>query len=341
MPETADKLGVGVIGLGNSGWHYHAADSVANSEACRVTAVCARDPERAAAAGSTFGARAYTQWSQLLADPEVDIVVVALPHNLHLSATIEALDAGKQVIVEKPMAMTTGEADAMIVAAERAGRMLTVFQQRRWEADCSAIVDAIRSGVIGDVWRVEVCRSHRGKYAVAGADSPHTGDTALEWPQWRAYGGGVGLLIAPHLVDHVLTAVGLPVRTVSGRRHIHDGDEVEHYLQVDVEFDGGVQGRVEAFREFGSAPRWSVYGTAGTIVSRDGSEVVIRGRDAEPRTVGPLPPLRGCPEFYDAFAAAVRTGGPPPVTAAEGRAVVRVLELAATSAEQGGQPLRM
>ena len=331
----------GLIGLGNSGWFYHAQEHLSRSDRYELVAVCSRDESRARAAAERFGGRPFTDWRRLVAADDVELVVVALPHHLHREVAVAAAEAGRHVLVEKPMAVTTEDADDMLAAAAEAGVVLSVFQQRRWEEDVQTLRRLLDDGVAGDVWHVEVARSHAGRYRTAGADRPHAGDSVLPWPHERASGGGISWLVGPHPVDQLLHLVDAAPASVSGRVHREPGDEVEHYIAADVTFDDGVTGRVSVFRRPGIAPpRFVVYGTRATLMATDGTEVVVQPVEGERRVVGGLrrPSLEG-QQVYDGLYETIRHGAPLPVTPEEGRAAVHVLDLALRSAANGSVPL--
>ncbi|MVA74979.1 hypothetical protein GC722_02895 [Auraticoccus sp. F435] len=330
-------IGVGIIGLGNSGWFYHAEGTLEHSPDYDVVAVSARRPERTAEAARRFGATGHATWLDLVHDERVDLVVVATPHDQHAPMTIASLEAGKHVVVEKPMASTRAEAEAMMAAAQRSGRILTVFQNRRWEPSFQIIRQLLAEGAIGQVWRSEERRMHRGRYTVSGSERAHAGTEPAAWAHSTAGGGGVVNLIAPHLVDHQLLLHGGLPECVSATMHRYEGDEVEHHGDVRLHYGDGVVARIEVFRECDvDLPKWAVFGSAGTIVADDfdALRLVRPGRDVV-RFDG-LAPLQACDEFYESLARAVHGDGPVPVDPQEAAAVVRVLEAAHRSAASGG-----
>ncbi len=333
-----NAIGVGVIGLGNSGWYYHAQSTLEPSKDFDVVAVSAQRAERTQAGADRFGAVGYQNWHDLIADDRVELVIVATPHDLHAPMAIAALEAGKHVVVEKPMATTKAQCDAMIAAAKSAGRILSVFQNRRWEPSFQIIKDLIGSGELGTVWRTEERRMHAGKYTVAGTDRAHAGTEPAAWAHTTAGGGGVSYLIAPHLIDHQLQLHGTPT-TITAQMHTFASDDVEHYLDLHLHYPQ-VLCRIEVFRELAfDLPKWAVFGTRGTVVCHDFGTLIHTRADGSVREYGGLAPLQGCDEFYDDLAAAIRGAGPEPVCAQDGALVVQVLELAHRSAAQGGIPL--
>lgn len=334
-------VGVGLMGLGNSGWFYHAEANLTQSSRFRLVGVCAAGLARSQQAALAFGCRAYGQWDEMLADPAVELVVIALPHHLHRDAAIAAAAAGKHVLVEKPMAVTVAEADEMIAAAVAGGVILTVHQQRRWEEDLQQILRMVRAGEVGQPWRIQVTRCHSGRYRTASKESPHTGAEFLPWAHEKASGGGISSVVGPHPADALLQLAGEPIRSVAGQVHMRPDEDVDDFVGAEVLFQSGLQGRLEVYRQPGvPPPRFVVYGSEGTIVGADSTTVVVHRFDGTKTVVDGLSrPGRLGKEVYDGLYEAIRNGTLPPVTAAEGRAVVEVLELALRSADGGGVPL--
>ncbi|HET91251.1 MAG TPA: Gfo/Idh/MocA family oxidoreductase [Chloroflexi bacterium] len=129
MRFVEHAIGVGIVGCGRIS-DLHALGYQGREDA-RIVAVCDTKRGRAREKGAAWGidrARVYTDYHQLLADPGVDLVELLVPHHLHAEMTVAACAAGKHVSVQKPMALTTAEADRMIEAAERAGVVLRVYE---------------------------------------------------------------------------------------------------------------------------------------------------------------------------------------------------------------------
>jgi predicted dehydrogenase len=336
----ADPVRVALVGLGNSGRFYH-LPHLRSDPRFDLRAVAASSPATLAAADLPPGVDRVFGWADAVARDDVDLVVLALPHHLHHPAARAALDAGHHVLVEKPLAVTTTEADDLLARARAAGRVLAVHHQRHWEDDARRLADLVRSGALGEVWHVAAHRGHQGPYVTHGPDAPHAGDRPVAWVTRREAGGGVGRLIGPHPIEHVLDLAGAQVVAVAGRRHLAPGEDVEDWLAVDLTLTGGRTARVEVARRLGAGlPRFVVRGSAGTAVAPDGTRVDVLLHDGRAWTVtGLAPPGVLGAEVYDDVHAAIRSGRRLRVPVERARDVVAVLEAAEVSAARGGAPV--
>ena len=192
MPQG--PIRVGIAGLGRSGWDIHASLLAPLSDQYQVIAVVDDDADRRAEAVERFDCQAYTGYAQLLADPAVELVVVALPSFLHADATIAALAAGKHVVCEKPMAVSLAEADAMIDAARSHDRLLTIFQQRRYDPAFAKIQEIIASGRLGRIVQIRMAESRFSR--------------RWDWQTLQKFGGGSLNNTGPHLMDQALQLFG-------------------------------------------------------------------------------------------------------------------------------------
>ena len=145
----SNVLSVGIIGAGGIAQSHMRA--IHENDNIRLVAAMDVDAARAVAAAEKYGARAYTSPSDLLGDPEVEAVHVCTPHSLHGDQVTSAAEAGKHVLVEKPMALTLTECDRMIEACEAAGKILMVGQVLRYYPVNRMIRKMISDGVIGNV----------------------------------------------------------------------------------------------------------------------------------------------------------------------------------------------
>ena len=139
----------GILGPGTIAKAFAAA--LPHSETGRLVAIATRDPGRAGLAEAFPGARVLAGYDALVNDPEVEAIYVATPHPAHAEWTIRAAEAGKHVLCEKPIAVSSHEAEAMMVAARKAGTFLGEAFMYRLHPQTTKLVGMIRSGVIGDV----------------------------------------------------------------------------------------------------------------------------------------------------------------------------------------------
>jgi len=164
-------LQVAVIGCGHVAWHRHLPEFASNPRV-RLSAVCDADEANRLAASNKFGARAYADWQELLADPDVQAVSVCLPNHLHAAVTIAALRAGKHVLCEKPMATSLAHADEMIAASQAANRMLTVALQQRFMTVHARAKQKLHSGRLGAALTFATSYAHAGPTLAAGDSAP-------------------------------------------------------------------------------------------------------------------------------------------------------------------------
>ena len=141
-------LDVALLGFGLAGRVFH-APLVEATPGLRLHTVVSSDPAKVASAYPQ--ARVLTDPQAAFADPDIDLVVVATPNHTHAPLALAALAAGKHVVVDKPFALDLAEARAMIEAADRAGRRLSVFHNRRWDADFLALRALLAEGRLGEV----------------------------------------------------------------------------------------------------------------------------------------------------------------------------------------------
>jgi predicted dehydrogenase len=194
-----DKHGFAVIGIkGVGGTHIKGIQSLPNAQ---LVALVDIDEAAVKARAAEVGALAFTHYEEMLRLPEVEIVNIATPHPLHPEMAIAAMQAGKHVIVEKPMAVTTREAEQMVEVSRRTGRKLGVNYQSRVSARNRAVREIIRND-LGDLYRMT---------SVSGGVRTQAYYESGAWrATWDQEGGGVLVNQAPHNLDLFAWFVGLP-----------------------------------------------------------------------------------------------------------------------------------
>lgn len=177
---------VGYGGMGH--WHYN---GICLTDRVKFIGTYDINPQRMELALSEGMEKAYGSYEELLADKDVDIVVVATPNNFHLPLTCQALEAGKTVVCEKPVAMSSEELQIMMDTAARTGSLFTIHQNRRMDADYLLMRQAVEKGQLGNVFEIE---------------SRVTGSRGIPegWRQYQVAGGGMMLDWGVHLIDQLM-----------------------------------------------------------------------------------------------------------------------------------------
>ncbi|MCL2192955.1 MAG: Gfo/Idh/MocA family oxidoreductase [Treponema sp.] len=225
-------ISVAIIGTGNIS-RMHIDGYLAFPERCKITHLVDIVPEKAEGVNKTRGLDAHVSVShkEILDDPGIDLVSICTPPFCHAEIVIDFLKAGKNVIVEKPMAVSLQECDAMIAAQRESGKLLSVIAQNRFRDPISGLKKVLDSGLIGKVVHAQVeslwWRGH------CYYD--------LWWRgTWEKEGGGCTLNHAVHHIDMLCWMLGLP-RNVSAMlsNAAHDNAEVEDISVAALRYDGG------------------------------------------------------------------------------------------------------
>lgn len=244
---------VGLVGYGFAGRGFHAY-LINRVPDLRLVAVATRAAERRARAQQDYGVATFATLDDLLERGGIDLVVLATPHNTHAPLAIQAMDAGKHVIVDKVMCLNTSEADAMIAASERNGVLLSVFQNRRWDWDYLTVKKVLEDGLIGEPYLFET--------AVLRYRAPRG------WRGNAEAGGGLLYDWGAHLIDHALQLVPGPVTSVTGDLQYRGwGAEIGSYGRVILRFASGVLYTIELSNLARyDRPRWLILGERGSLV---------------------------------------------------------------------------
>ncbi|MFD1210856.1 Gfo/Idh/MocA family oxidoreductase [Arthrobacter sp. GCM10027362] len=329
-----------LIGFGLSGRDFH-APFIQADPAYSLDFIVTGSPERAARARAAYpdtavAARAEEVFGQA---GRLDLVLVCTPPASHVELAETAIGHGLNVVVDKPFAPTAAEGEALIEQARRAGVVLSVYQNRRWDGDYLTLKQLVDAGELG---RVHLFESRFERW------SPH-GLRSWKGTSGIAEGGGILFDLGSHLIDQALQLFG-PVSTVYGEtaRHIGDGSDADDDAFVSLLHESGVRSHLSMnLISALSVPRFHVLGSeaAYTKWGLDSQEAALAagllptnpGYGAEPEeawgTLGmpghtrKVPAQRGAyPEFYRQLAAALQGKGPVPVDPADAVAVLRIIE---------------
>jgi predicted dehydrogenase len=352
-----------LVGYGLAGSAFH-APLITTIEDFSLDIIVTANPERQQRAQARYpGARIVASADELWRSAdELDLVVVASPNRTHVPLATTALRTGLPVVVDKPLCATAAEALALANLADEVGRMLSVYQNRRWDSDFLTLRGLIEAGELGDLWRYE-SRFERWRSTPSGL--------------WRESGdpaevGGLLYDLGSHLVDQALVLFG-PASSVYAEVLVRRaGAQTDDDSFVALEHASGV--RSHLWMNVIAAqpgPRFNVLGSVANFVKYglDPQEMRLRNgeRPGQPGDAGPadgpprqwgeepesawgtltrpgaasgptqrvVPSIPGdYPAYYRGVAAALGDAAPPPVTAREAAATTAILEAARESARQ-------
>jgi predicted dehydrogenase len=301
----------------------------------------------------------YTDLAGLLADPDVDVVVITTPPNNHFEQTKAVLEAGKHVLTEKPFVPTVAEAEKLIEIAKKNQRLICVYQNRRWDTDFLLVKHLIADGTLGRILDVD---THFDRYR---ADAPTNWKGQLDISQ----GGTAVFDLGTHLIDQAYVLFGMPQavhgRLLSQREARASETTMPDSVSAELIYDNGlivrvrigvlsveteqprfwVRGSKGSFRKTGLDPQEDAL-KAGTAPTSEGfgredpasMRLVVLGEDGKAK-VQAVPDLQ--PQtysaFYQAFGKAVESGSDKdvPVKASEARDVLKIIEGVVESAKTG------
>ena len=276
----AERLRIGIIGVGGiSNRHIRSflespdaeIAALVDTDAARFQAIKERSPE-------LVDIPVYNNYKDMIAVGGIDAVVISTPHTLHYQQTIDSLDAGLHVLIEKPMVCTTQHAKSVLKKAGEVGKVVMIAYQRHFQSQYRYIRDTVSSGALGEVTFVSALQCQKWKKAVAGT-----------WRQVPELSGGGQLNDSgSHLLEIILWTSGLTAKSVQA--YINNCDTpVDINSALSMEFTNGAQGTVSIV---GDAPCWhedfTIWGTKGVIFYRNG-KLVYCNENGETIEPGDLP----------------------------------------------------
>lgn len=248
------KIKLGIIGFGGMGkWHSENAPRAG----VEIAAVC--DIEEAKQQDAIErGFKLYKTAEELLADEEVNTVILTVPNHLHKEMCIKAAEAGKNVITEKPAALNVQELDEMEAACKKAGVFFTAHQNRRWDRDMLTVKKAYDENLLGNIFTIE--------------SKLHSGNGYMhEWHIYKKYGGGMIYDWGVHLIDQILFMMpDVKIKSIYADIQNVLHEEVDDYFKIIMKMENGITVHIELstyILEY--QPRWLVGGDKGTMIVRN------------------------------------------------------------------------
>ncbi len=259
------SIKIGVIGMGRIAQDVH-CPMICCTEGVELAGVYDIIDKRRQFAEEHYGVKAYSDLDLFLTESGADLVIISTPTNTHHDLAVKMMKAGKHVVVEKPIALSTAEADDMIAVAEENGVIISSFQNRRWDSDYLTIRKVIEDGLLGEVFAIE---SRINSYGSSEGYAVREFDT--RWRLQKAYGGGVLYDWGSHILDQLLQMVPSPVKSVYGQMGgFVWTNEVDDYFKCLIRFENGVVAQAEASGVSRyPVPRWYVIGDKGTAVKNN------------------------------------------------------------------------
>ena len=345
-------IGIGILGYAPSVGPLHGLGTEATA-GLGLRAVCDSSPKRLEEALRDFpGVQTYNEAHQMAEDPDVNLVIIATPPNSHADLCLQMMAGGKHVICEKPLALNRRETDAIVQMADERGVHLSCHQNRRWDPDFLAIRQALKDGLIGNLFYLE---SFVGGYhhpcGYWHSDAQVSGGTSYDW--------------GAHYLDWIVALMPYDIEGVIGTRHKRVWHDVTNADQerIQIRFSEGqeaefVHSDIAAARK----PKWYLLGQEGAIVGdwRDIStyeidpvqyfrrhdipatemvpELIIHRRhhDGNIVRIKPSIPVREPYPFHGNLADHLLWGEPIAAPLADSVKVVAILEAAARSMANGG-----
>lgn len=250
---SSQPVKAGVIGLGRSGWYLHLQVMKGMEGKFEVAAVADPLEERRNEAIEATGCTAYADPEELINDDRIELVVVATPSHTHADLTVKALEAGKHVLVEKPMSVNVEEADRMIEAAKKNDRLLTVYQLRRLDPDYLRLKEIIDSGILGPLVMIRLARnSYRRRN---------------DWQTLRKFGGGMLNNWGSHIVDQGLQLLdGRVTRFFADLQQTVSAGDADDHVKIVMKGESGLVVDVEVSSCVGyPGPEYWVVGKYGSL----------------------------------------------------------------------------
>lgn len=342
-------MNIGIIGTGGIG-RLH-AEAIRAMDGGKLHSIHHPDTQKSAALAAAYGVPCIASLADFLADPALDLVTVATPSGAHLDPCLAALAAGKHVLCEKPLEVSTARIDTLGEAAQRSGKTLSAILNRRFTPAMDAFKQACDQGRFGRVTSASC-------YVKWFRDQAYYDSAA--WRGTRALDGGGALMNQGiHAVDALLHLAG-PVRAVRalGACLAHERIEVEDAAVALLEFESGALGVIEAstcaWSEGGQPARIQICGTRGSAFLADERFEVWDFIDAAPgddhirqhlmasgtASLGGNDPKAITSSQhrrnFEEVVGAIRTGREPATTVREARKAVALIEAIYQSAAEGG-----
>ena len=338
--SSSSSIRVGLIGYGYAGKTFH-APLLRAVPGFRLAVVGSSRPERVLAEIPNV---TVCSAIEAATHPELDLVVIATPNESHFPLAAAAIQAGKHVVVDKPFTLDLAEARQLVARAKEHHRLLSVFQNRRWDSDILAAKSILSAGSLGTVVQFE---AHMDRFRPL---------VRQRWREDPGPGAGLWFDLGPHLIDLTLHLFGLPESVLSSFAILRPGGKTDDWAHVQLLYPGMRAVLNATLLSSGGVARTLLHGTQATwakygadVQEKQLVEGVIPGTkgfgdDSDPgilfdgatgqRTEIPVPPADQI-GYYIGMRDAILGHGPVPVSPESAIAVMALLETSFASGKQG------
>ncbi len=253
----ANPIKLGMVGIGRAGWGMHCTEIEDKKDMFEIVAACDILPERCEKMKERYNCRTYHDIHDLVKDPDVEIVDIATRSCDHYMHAKLALEAGKDVLLEKPFCETYAEACALCELAESLGRKIYARHNRRFEAAFNTIREIQQSKLLGDIYEIHITRNSYQRRD--------------DWQTLSEFGGGQLLNWGPHIIDQSLQFLDEKAQVIaSDLKHVTAGGDCEDHLSilfkgengtvVSMQISGGIAVKCPDYEAFGTKGSLRVYG---------------------------------------------------------------------------------
>ncbi|CAB3765108.1 oxidoreductase [Paraburkholderia humisilvae] len=339
----SSPLKIGLMGYGFAGATFH-APVIAHCGRAQVAAIATGQPDKARA--DFPQATIVPDLDALLALADVECVVIATPNDTHFELAKRTLEAGKHVVVDKPVTLSAADARTLASLAQSRKRVFAPFHNRRWDGDFLTVRALLESGELGRVTHFE---SHFDRFRP---------EIRQRWREDATRGGGLLFDLGPHLIDQALALFGVPETVYATVKAHRDHASAPDYVHLQLGYAAHeVVLHASALTAL-AAPRFTIHGTRGSYLKYGldtqedqlkaglrpgdagfggGNEAgTLRVLDGEQEVERTSPTRDGAyADFYRALAASIQDGAPFPVSAQDAVDVMTVIELAQRSDNEG------
>ena len=328
---------VGLLAYGAIGDEHNQA--VLTTPGLTTVAVCDQKAERISAALKISpDAKVFSDADEMLESKLLDLVIISTPPNTHAHWAKKALSLGINVILEKPMALTTAECDQLMALAKEKGLLLVVYQNRRYDSDFLTIQKALADGVIGEVFHYEAF--------VGGYGKP-----CSFWHSDKLISGGAIFDWGSHFIDQIMTLLPYPIDHISGlnqKRHWHHISNADHAQVVITYKDGKQAVFINSDLAAARKAKFHLLGTMGSLTGNwdqqagdtpaDLPAIITLTKSTGESMI--LPAIKAAPNaFHQSVANYLLSNIAMPITTAQSRDVVAIMQAAEESAVLNARPV--